>query len=139
MNNCCKAEKAYLKFKVQNNADFRCKHNLRIGFKLCQKIFDKKYRFYKRQHRKKEYSDLETNARMDPTAMWAALKRLDHPPNAKAALEIVREDKSISTDVKEVLERWFRDISKLFSGIKADPDAVFDEEFYNEVVEKKRQ
>ena len=113
-NDCCKAEKAYLKFKVQNNADFRYKNNLRTTFKLCQKTFDKKYRFYKRQHRKKEYSELETNARMDPTAMWAALRRLDNPPNAKAALEIVREDKSISTDVKEVLERWFRYFKTLF-------------------------
>ena len=138
-NNCCKAEKSYLKFKVQNNADFRHKNNLRINFKENQKIFDKKYRFYKRQHRKKEFSELETNARMDPTAMWAALKRLDNPTNAKVALEIVREDKSISTDVKEVLERWFKDISKLFSGMKDDPDAVFDEDFYKEVMEKKRQ
>ena len=89
-NNCCKAEKAYLKFKVQCNADFRYKNNLRINFKEDQKIFDKKYRFYKRQHRKKEFTELETNARMDPTAMWAALKRLDNPTNAKVALEIVR-------------------------------------------------
>ena len=49
--------------------------------------------------------------------MWGQLKKLDNPLTAKAALEIVREDDTISHDLKEILERWFSDISKLFSGL----------------------
>ena len=75
-------------------------------------------------------NELEVNARTDPTAMWAALKKLNNFPDTKAALEIVREDKTISNDVHEVLERWFRDISRLFSGLQEDPEVVFDETFY---------
>ena len=52
-------------------------------------------------------NELEVNARTDPTAMWAALKKLNNFPDTKAALEIVRDDKTISNDVHEVLERWF--------------------------------
>ena len=49
--------------------------------------------------------------------MWEQLKRLDNPTTAKAALEIVREGDTICHDLKEILERWFSDISKLFSGL----------------------
>lgn len=135
----CAAEKNYLKFRVQSGRDFRHKNNLRLIFKEAQSLFDKKYRFYKRQHRKKEYCDLENHARSNPTEMWAALKRLNNPPDIKAALEIVREDGSITNEIKEVLERWFRDISRLYSGLREDPEVVFDEEFYREVLEKKRE
>ena len=95
--------------------------------------------FFKRQHHKNKYNELEVNARTDPTAMWAALKKLNYFPDTKAALEIVREDKTISNDVHKVLERWFRDISRLFSGLQEDPEVVFDETFYQEVLEKKQQ
>ena len=71
--------------------------------------------------------------------MWAALKKLNNFPDTKAALEIVRDDKTISNDVHEVLERWFWDISRLFSGLQEDPEVVFDETFYQEVLEKKQQ
>ena len=69
---------------------------LRLDFKTAQKNFDKKYRFFKRQHHRKEYCELEENARTNPANMWAALKRLNNPPTARAALEIIREDKTVS-------------------------------------------
>ena len=65
--------------------------------------------------------------------MWATLKKLNNPPSSKAALEIVRQDKSISRDIKEILERWHNDISNLFSGIRENPDMAFDEDFYRQV------
>ena len=71
--------------------------------------------------------------------MWAALKKLNNFPDTKAALEIVREDQTISTEVREVLERWFRDISGLFSGLQEDPEVAFDDNFYREVLEKKNE
>ena len=54
-----------------------------------------------------------TNAKDDPAAMWKTLKKLNNPPTTKAALEIIRDDKSISADIKEVLECWYDDISRL--------------------------
>jgi hypothetical protein len=50
--------------------------------------------------------------------MWSSLKKLNNPPSSRVALEIVREDDSISRDLKEILERWLKDISNLFSGIR---------------------
>ena len=49
--------------------------------------------------------------------MWPSLKKLNNPPSCHAALEILRADETISRDLKEVLERWLKDISKLFSGV----------------------
>ena len=68
--------------------------------------------------------------------MWSTLEKLNNSPTSRAALEIVRADKSISRDVKEILERWHADISKLFSGIK---ETVFDEQFYEEILRKKSE
>ena len=138
-SNSCKAEKTYLNFKVNTNADFPQKNMLRLEFKSIQKLFDKKYRYYKRQNHKKEYFELETSAKTNPASMWAALKRLNNPPTARAALEIIREDKTISTDLREILARWYKDISGLFSGLHEDPEVAFNEEFYREVLEKKRE
>jgi len=69
--------------------------------------------------------------------MWASLKKLNDPVSTKAALEIVREDGSISRDIKEVLVRWFKDISGLFTGLKEHPDSAFDDSFYEEILQKK--
>ena len=57
----------------------------------------------------------------------------------KAALEIIREDGSISTDIKEVLIRWYDDISSLFSGLHEDPELAYNEDFYMEVLNKKKE
>ena len=54
-------------------------------------------------------------------------------------IEIVRDDESISRDLKEILERWLKDISKLFSGIRDNPEMSFDEDFYEEILNKKQQ
>ena len=63
--------------------------------------------------------------------MWSKLKKLDNPSSARAALEIVRADNSISNDLKEILERWLQDISKLFSGVQDNPEMAFDNNFYD--------
>ena len=59
--------------------------------------------------------------------MWAKLKELNNPPSTRAALEIVREDGSISADMKEILKRWHIDISRLFSGLSENPEFAFDD------------
>ena len=71
--------------------------------------------------------------------MWSALKKLDDRPSSRAALEIVREDKTISRDLKEILERWHKDISGLFSGLRDQPEFAFDENFYQKILTKKAE
>ena len=112
------------------------KKHLKANFKSSQKLFDKKFRYFKRLHKKKEFEDLSESAN-NPVNMWAKLKRLSEPPNTRAALEILQEDGTISQDIQEVLEKWHDDISKLFSGLRDNPEMVFNEDFYNEVVQKK--
>ena len=58
------------------------------------------------------------------------LKQLN-PPSKRIVLKIIREDKTISSDIKEVLNKWFIDISKLYSGIRENPEVVFDDNFYH--------
>ena len=62
--------------------------------------------------------------------MWAKLKRLCDPPSTKAALEIVRQDGTISRDIQEILEKWYAAISRLFSGSRDNPEMAFNDEFY---------
>ena len=69
--------------------------------------------------------------------MWIKLKKLCSPSSTRAALEIVREDGTISHDIKEILNRWHNDIGKLFSWLRDNPDFAFDEDFYGEVLKKK--
>ena len=71
--------------------------------------------------------------------MWSSLKKLNNPPSSRAALEIVREDDTISHDLKEILQRWLVDISRLFSGVRDKPEMAFDDTFFDEILEKKRE
>ena len=71
--------------------------------------------------------------------MWASIKKLSTPPNSKTSLEIVRKDGSIFRDLEEVLTCWLQDISGLYSGIQQNPDIVFDDTFYSEILQKKRE
>ena len=41
--------------------------------------------------------------------------------------------------MKEVLERWHRDISNLFAGLRQNPEFAFDDTFYEEILKKKTE
>ena len=71
--------------------------------------------YYKRMHRKREFSELEADAQQNPLEIWSALKRLNNSPQSKTALEIVRDDLSVTADTKEVIDKQFHDISGLYS------------------------
>ena len=131
-------EKAYINFKVKTNLDHQRKSQLRNDFKNAQKIFDKNFRQTQRKFKKQSHLELERSAKENPTDMWAKLKKLNNPPSSRAALEIVRSDNTISHDIKEILERWLTDISKLFSGIRDNPEMVFDNDFYEDILDKKK-
>ena len=77
------------------------------------------------------------NANNNPAEMWAKLKKLCDPPSTRAALEVVQADGNISTDIKEILDRWYRDISRLFSGLRDNPEMAFNDLFYNEILREK--
>ena len=133
----CRTEREYLQFKVTENGQLLQKQILRLNFKNYQKLFDKKFRYFKRQYNKKRFLELSESASTNPADMWAKLKRLCDPPSTRAALEIVRTDGTISTDMREILDRWVRDIARLFSGLRNNPDMVFNDQFYQDVLNKK--
>ena len=81
----------------------------------------------------KSMRDLEQVADSDPSEMWRKIKQLNNYKINKAALEILKADNSISKDLKEVLERWHKDISNLYSGVREDPDLVFDDIFFDNI------
>ena len=93
----------------------------------------------KRKHRKAEFQELENLSKSNLNEMWAKLKKLSSPPSTRAALEIVRADETISTDISEILERWHSDISKLFSGIRENPEFAFNDQFYDQILNKKAE
>ena len=132
------AEKCWIEFKVKCNEDIGRKNSLRENFKWKQKLFDSTFRRAKRAHRKQEMDRLEQDARNNVNSMWSTLKKLNDPPSSKASLEIIREDRTISRDVQEVLEKWYHDISKLYSGISNDTEVAFDDNFLEQVKAQKK-
>ena len=135
----CKAEKEYLNLKAKTPNEKLLKKNLHIEFKAAKHTFESKFRFFKRKHKKQQSYDLEQAAKFNPTEMWEKLKKLNNPPSSKVVLEIVRDDESISTDIKEILQRWHKDISGLFSGLRDNPDFAFDDDFYQHIKNKKNE
>ena len=135
----CSTEKLYLNFKANNQQDLVQKRAYFKDFKEAQKKFDAKFRYFKRKYKKQQFLDLENDSVKAPQKMWEKLKSLGDPPSSKVVLEIIREDESISTDIKEILTRWQNDISKLFSGLRENPDFSFNDDFYNQILEKKEE
>ena len=135
----CKKEKDYINSKVTNPSDIDKKRAYLLSFKMAQKIFDSKFRYYKRKHKKQQLLDLENDTIKNPQKMWEKLKKLGDPPSSKVVLEIIREDETISSDIKEVLIRWQDDISKLFSGLRESPNFSVDDDFYQEILAKKSE
>ena len=70
--------------------------------------------------------------------LWEKIKKLNSPPS-KPNLEIIMEDGSVSRDTDKILKKWFTDISRLYSGVRDNPEMVFDEDFYKEILEKKAE
>ena len=137
--NVCNAEKNYLNFNAKKNANPEHKSFLRQVYQNAQRTFDNKFRFFKRKYRKAEFKNIERLAESDPNEMWAKLKKLNNPPSSKVVLEIVREDGTISNDIKEILKRWHNDIGRLFSGLRNNPEFAYDDKFYEEIIEKKNE
>ena len=130
----CKSEQLYLSYKCdgRNQLQRAEKQSLLAQFKVDQKVFDKAFRQAKRKFENnsfKNLADLAEKASNDPAEMWKRLKALSDRKSSSVLLEIIRQDGSISTDKKEVLERWCSDFSECFKGIKDDPDLVFDDTF----------
>ena len=138
-NNVCKAEKEYLNYNAKINNNMEYKAHLRTLYKNAQRTFDSKFRFFKRKHKKSEFDNLEKLAETNPNEMWSKLKKLSNPSSTQAALEIVKDDGTISHDIKEILKRWHDDIGKLFSGFRENPEFAFDDEFYENILEKKAE
>ena len=51
----CNAERDYLMYKTNVNSQLVLKNSLNSAFKNCQKIFDSKFRYFKRRHKKQEF------------------------------------------------------------------------------------
>ena len=71
--------------------------------------------------------------------MWKILKSLSEPKSNRVNMEIVNNDETISTDIKEILERWHSDISGLFSGLRDDPGLAFDDLFLQQISDLKNE
>ena len=115
------------------------KRELHATYKHFQNIFDKKFRYFKRKASKKEFIDIENECKDNPTAVWERIRKSGDPFSSRTALEIVREDGSISNDVQEVLERWHEDISALYSGLRENPEFAFNDKFLRNIIEKKNE
>ena len=121
-----------------SQADLSIKNNLQKAFKNAQTHFDKKFKNFKRKFINQKQNELLDMASENDPNIWAKIKRLNSPPS-RPPLEIVKTDQTISTNIREILERWHLDISRLFSGLRDNPEMAFDEGFYQEIIKKKEE
>ena len=133
----CEREKLYSNFVSKSRSNNVQRKTLQSEFQEAQKHFDKKFRFFKRQHKSNKNKNLANNAKNDPKEMWKQINALSEPKSSKVILEIIRQDKSITTDIKEILERWHTDISGLFSGLRENPEMAYDDDFFKEICDLK--
>ena len=129
----CEKEKIYCACKPKTRSEMQQKSTLRFYFQQAQKQFDKSFKYHERQHRFKEFNNLSESSLNNPNIMWQKLKSLSEPKSIKATFQIIREDGTISSDVKEVLFKWYEDFSECFAGLREDPDLAFDDSFYEQV------
>ena len=52
---------------------------------------------------------------------------------------MIKEDGSITRDGREVTDRWYSDISRLFSGLRDNPELAFDQSFYEKIINLKEE
>ena len=135
----CVKEKQYSGFICKSRGDLAQKEIFRKQFQVAQYNFDKRFRFYKRQHRAGKFKDLENFAEKDPNEMWKLLNSLSEPKSSKVVMEIINKDETISTDIKEILKRWHSDISGLFSGLRDEPDLAFNDQFFQQISDLKTE
>ena len=60
--------------------DFKYKNHLRMQFKISQKDFDKRFRFYKREFSNKNEKTLNELALSRSPNIWDKIKKLNCPP-----------------------------------------------------------
>ena len=70
--------------------------------------------------------------------IWQEIKKLTSPPICPI-LEIVNADGNTSRRAEDVRNKWYSYISRLFSGLKNDPDIAYDDTFYEEIIKKKEE
>ena len=75
----CQAEKVYLTYRVADKRQMKFKENLRLKFKMAQKIFDKRFRCLKRQYEGKNQRQLFDLAKEHSPDVWKKLKKLNCP------------------------------------------------------------
>ena len=138
-NDRCDKEKIYCNFKCKKPNDLSYKNSLRHDFLVAQKMFDKSFRYYQRQHKIEKFKGFGDIGNMNPNEVWKRINQLTERKQTKVILEIIREDKTISNDLKEVLQKWHLDFSKSFSGLKDNPENAFDDDFLAHIEKLKQQ
>ena len=125
-------EKEYEKFRGNSKIEKirERKEFLREEYSKARKKFDKSYRQAKRRFRRGKFNKIEMAESKNPQEMWRLLKDLSEPKKERELLEFIRNDGTISSDKKEILEKWYKDYAESFGDLKSNPNLAFDDEFF---------
>ena len=86
----CQVEKLYCKFKPVTRQDLQQKTQLRKQFQEAQRIFDKRFRYFKRKYKASIFEEFSTIPKNNPNLLWQKLKSLSEPKPTKVVLEITQ-------------------------------------------------
>ena len=138
----CNCEKLYLSFKCSGSVNDRdLKQRLRNDFKTSQDLFDKLYRKTKRKSKTNSFqslAQLAEDASTNPSEIWKRLKALSEPKSKTEIFEIIRQDGTISSDIKEILTQWHTEFSECFAGLRDNIDLAFDDELLQNISNLKK-
>lgn len=130
----CRSEREYLKYVGPR----RIKVTMKNDYIVKQRKFDTEVKRSKRKYRHNKHIEIETLQTDNPRKFWKHIKQLG--PNKTTGIPMVVTDDNGNpvTDTNDVLKRWETEFQSLFNKAKASENANFDEQFYEEVLQFKR-
>ena len=101
------------------------KHEKWTQFRDSQNKFDRRFRFYKRQHERGKMAKIDQICTSNPTEFWHKIKSLGPKKKYIIPMEIINNDGTLETNSTVVLNQWKNEFCNLYKNILG----VYDDDF----------
>ena len=101
------------------------KHEKWTQFRDSQNKFDRRFRFYKRQHERGKMAQIDQICTSNPTEFWHKIKSLGPKKKYIIPMEIINNDGTLETNSTVVLNQWKNEFYNLYKNILG----VYDDDF----------
>ena len=122
-NSVCKSEKEWLNCKIMT-----LKNKLKFDYCQARKLFDREVQHSKRQHWHKLQDNILDEVNYNPNEFWKSIGKIgiNNTKKRSIPMEVLLDDGSLTSNVKDVLSKWERDYSNLYN-TSTDPLSTSDQ------------